>query len=577
MESRKLLLIATLLFFTTLNCFSQKEQHFQPQVWLYNHQKVEDNGNQFDQLNYKSRLFFSKKQHWGSSKEINASNHLFVVYKSQADENLISLIGNKRSFFVDGKNITLNDSVRLDGYNETYGELLDVRFGGIENGKIWLNPTMKNSNLFEVILINDKLSLSKANEIRTYLSLKYGVDLIDSKQYGYNDELWWKDMDKSISYNIFGMARIDYFGLNNSKSIHSKDQDLMISKVFAPDNGFKNGEYILFGNNKKNLTFDQRSKLSNKQWLVTTNKERVILDVSVPLNRLNHSDNNFKEYQLILSGNKEQSYEGEVQDSVVLFKQVVFTKEENKKMRLKEYSSDLKFETEKSCLKFQIKISAIGVPTNYDLTIINDEGERVFKSEKIDEAFITENSTSAYYDVQVTYNSKKLTKRFYTDIYELELQGLKKHYNLINGSVDINLQPSPNQLVKWFNEEREIGAGGTITITDDGYYRVEISNEEGCKVEERFYVSNNHLIDDWRVYPNPAKATDEVFVSFSLNSEADIALALYGDNGSLIKTFSVGKVQSKTITLGQLNLSSGVYILVAYINDLPQIQKIIIK
>src|SRR5690606_23206022 len=102
MKSRKLLLIATVLFFTTLNCFSQKEQHFQPQVWLYNHQKVEDNGNQFDQLNYKSRLFFSKKQHWGSSKEINTSNHLFVVYKSQADENLISLIGNKRSFFLDG-------------------------------------------------------------------------------------------------------------------------------------------------------------------------------------------------------------------------------------------------------------------------------------------------------------------------------------------------------------------------------------------------------------------------------------------------------------------------------------------
>ena len=92
-----------LLFLYKMPMYSQSSESFKPELWLQNPQKIKDTVKEFNKLNFHSRLFLSKKHVWTSTKKVNNANHLFVVYKSNTDENLISLIGTKKSMFLEGK------------------------------------------------------------------------------------------------------------------------------------------------------------------------------------------------------------------------------------------------------------------------------------------------------------------------------------------------------------------------------------------------------------------------------------------------------------------------------------------
>ena len=566
------------LFLTQTSAYSQVRKHFKPDLWLHSPQRIRDTVTEFDKLNFQFSLSLSKKNIWTSTKKINNSNHLFVVYKSNRDENLISLIGSAKSLFLDGKKLQLNDSVDLNGYNEAYGELLDVQFSGIEDGKFWLNPNFKESNLFEIILIEKTGQTAVVNDIRTYLSIKYGIDLIDYKQYGYSDKKWWDGSNKSFNYHIFGIAKMDYFNLNNYKSTHSKDQDLFVFNSGSADNIFKEGDYVLFGNNKRSMTFDKRTKLSKKQWLAQTNKEKALVDLAFPIKKLNQDPDSFTEYELIV-GNKglKTVYTGEVKDSLLIFKQVIFTNAENQVVKLKEYKRDLKFEVITDCDRFQLKVEAPSNIANYSVNIYNDKNVKVLSSVNLKELYTIENNSSTYFDVNLTYNNKKVTKRIDTGLASLTPKGLNKHYTLYDGEVTIKLRESENLKYQWFKNDKEIGHGNQITLNAEGNYSLKVFNGKDCSQTQFFSVGNDFNDGGWRIYPNPALASEDVNIMFQLPEASDVKIAIYTNEGKLVKSVVIGTVENETYSLGALKLSSGVYIVVAYINQTPQIKKIIIK
>ena len=104
-----------------------------------------------------------------------------------------------------------------------------------------------------------------------------------------------------------------------------------------------------------------------------------------------------------------------------------------------------------------------------------------------------------------------------------------------------------------------------------------MTNSFGCSITQNFNVGADIGNEQWHVFPNPARSTDPVQVAFQLEEKSSVSIALYQNNGQLIRTFPVGTIDKETVNLGALNLSSGVYVLVAYINEIPQIRKIIIK
>jgi len=573
-------ILVFLLFtlFVKVDSFSQNKPYFNPDVWLFNQQKINDSVKEFNVLNFNYRLGLSKTKAWTSANNINDANHLFVVYRSNQDENLIALLGHRKSLFIDGKKVKLRDSINTEGYNESYGELLDIRFSGIEQGKIWLNSNFKESNLFEVILMQGNLPIQKVNEIRTYLSIKYGVDLIDSEQYRYKGSEWWKGINKRFTYNIFGVARLDGFGLNNHISTHSKDKDLIVTRGLSTDKSFDEGDYILFGSNKQPLTFDRRTKMSKKQWLVKTNRVNTVVDLAVPTTVLNQNTNFLYEYELIVTGeNKVQTYYGKLKDSLLVFNDIPFTVNENRIISLKEHKSNLKFQIENNCNTFRLGIVTPNIPRDFSMKITDDKGKLVYNTLDPDDVYEIRDTNSSFFDIYLSYDNKIVSKRVKTELFNLKPQGLNKQYTLFNGPQKIHLKNDKNLIIRWFENGQLIGNGNEVIIEKEGNYHVEISNLSGCTVKESFIVSNDFNDQGWRVYPNPALATEEVFVRFQLLDESEVELALYANDGKLVKSFSVGKIQNETIGLGTLNLSSGVYIIVAYIDTIPEIKKIIIK
>ena len=571
-------LLSTTIFFCGLWGYSQESNLFKPTLWLSSPQKINDTLPEFDRLNFHKDLGLTKGTLWSSSKKINSPQHLFLVYKSKKKENLVSFMGEKRAVFLEGKSLRLNDSVDLNGYNESYGELLDVRFSNIEEGRFWMNPELKDSRIFELVLTDQK-SVSAANEIRTYLSLKYGIDLIDYKQYTYNDKELWDGGKKAFNHHIFGLASMRRFNLYPSQSMHSKDGDLILSLSKEQRKPMDEGSYVLAGSNGKSLTFDRKSKLSRKEWLVQTNKEQVTVNLSIPLSKLGAPDNSFNDYELLVGTDSKNAlkYTGVPKDTLLVFSNVVFSKGNNNIIRLKEHPSNIKFEEENNCGQFRLKIKAPSVLSNYSVTIHDDKKDEVLASLNINETYTINNSTSTYFDVTVAYNGKKVVKRFETPLTELNPTEVEKFYTLENGEVTISLKNTGNLNYHWFSNNNEIAQGNEVTLRAEGTYSVKIANDTGCSITQAFSVGADFNDEGWRVYPNPAAANEDINVLFNLAEKSEVNIALYDNGGRLVKTVNMGTVQNETVNLGKLPLSSGVYIVVAYINELPQIKKIIIK
>jgi len=551
---------------------------FKPTLWLSTPQKAADTLTDFKKLNFHKSLELGKNNFWGSSKRIDKAQHLFLVYKSRKNENIVSLIGQKRAVFLDGKKLVLNDSIDLNGYNESYGELLDVSFSNIKEGRFWMNPELKDSQVFELLLVDQK-SPFDVNEIRTYLSIKYGIDLIDHKQYTYNGKKLWNGENKSFNNHIFGLAAMSRFNLQPFQSTHSKDRDLIVSLTKKQQRQMNEGAYVLLGSNSQPLTFETKTKLSSKQWLVQTNKERVLADISIPVSRLNAAEDSFNEYELIVGakGGERVSYSAITRDTLVVFKNVAFSNSTGTIVRLKEHSSDIKFETENNCNELRLKVDGVSATDGFRLSIADDQGRNVLMEHVPTKAYTVPNNNSAYFDVTLEYNRKKISKRITTTSGTLKAADLQKYYTLDQDKLAIRLANPRNFTYEWFKNDVPLGSGNSIDITNEGNYTLNISNAGGCSLTQYFSVGKAFQNEQWRVFPSPASVSEDVQVIFELTEKASVNIALYQSDGKLVKSLNLGTIQNKSLNLGRFASSAGVYMVVAYINDIPQIKKIIIK
>lgn len=577
MKVKSLFIVLFLLFLGKNTIYSQESKIFKPNLWLYNPQKPHDSLTEFDKLNFHKDLGINKKSLWSSSKKLNNSQQLFLVYKSKKDENLVSFISSKRGLFLEGKMLRINDSVDIAGYNESYGELLDIKFSNMENGRFWMNPQLKDSRIFELVLV-DPQSPSSTNEIRTYLSLKYGIDLIDYKQYTYNDKKLWDGGDKAYNSHIFGLAAMGRFNLQPSKSVHSKDQDLIVSVNKEQRKSMDEGSYVLFGNNRKRFVFNTKTKFNEKQWLAQTNKQKVLADISIPLNRLGHCENCFNEYELVVGakGSDSEIYSATVKDSLLVFHNVAFNNG-GSIVRLKEYKSDIKLETESNCDQLQLKIEGPSKIDGFRLSIADDQGKTILTELTRKNSYTVQNNTSAYFDVTLEYNRKKVSKRIPGISGVLQATDLKKHYTLSDDILEIHLENPDKRIYEWYKGDVLIGNGNQITLTKEGTYSLNVSTGQDCTIVQNFSVGKSMNNEQWRVFPSPADISEEVQVAFELDQESAVDLAIYQSDGKLVKTLNVGTIQNKTISLGSFATSSGVYMVVAYIDQIPQFKKIIIK
>jgi len=579
MSIKTLIASAFVCLFHNIAGYSQGSTRFEPVFWLYNPQEIKESSNDFHTLNFHSRLFMDDKNTWSSVKKISSSNQLFVVYKSKQNENLVSFIGKKQAVFLDGKNMFVKDSVNLDGYNEPYGELLDARFSNSEDGTFWMNPDLQQSSVFELILVDKKMAPAAVNEVRTYLSLKYGVSLVDHSQYTYRNQSLWEGSNNTYNHHIFGLARMGYFNLNLSQSTHSRDKDLIVSLASPTQRGQMNeGTYVLFGNNRRPFVFDRKTKFNTKQWLVQTNKDLVKVDVSFPLSRLGTTSDTFNVYELLTTGTgTETSYTGRIRDSLLVFRNVAFSNTGHTVVKLREHLTDFKWETENGCDEFRLKLKSPLKPERFELSLTDDKGKTVLTERTFKEVYTVSGSKSTYFDVLLSYNGKQVSRRIETRRGTLNMPELKEVYELREGTVNIHLNNPKQYGLQWFRSGKVVGNGNEVKLNEEGLYSLNVSDSGGCSFSQQFSVRASFNQEQWRLFPNPASINDEVQAAFNLVKESTVEIAVYQGNGKLIKTVSPGSIQNATVNLGQFAVAPGVYMVVAYIDAIPQFKKIIIK
>lgn len=574
---KKLLVVSALCYSILLNVLvinAQTDKKFNPELWVFNPLRMQNSIEVFNNLNFKTKLTLKSNSVWTSQKKINNPHQLFLVYKSKEDENLMFLIGKNRGVFFNSKKLNSTESIDINGYNEEFGELLDLQFSGMENGVLWLNPITDQSNIFEIILVDKTNNKVNINEIRTYLSLKYGIDLIDTEQLIYRKKSLWENSNTEFNNKVFGIARFDYYNLFYDKSIHSKEQDLIVTSK----NYLNEGEYILVGNNNKTLNFDSKSLKSNKQWLIQTNKRTARVDLSVPLDKLNVSENEFIEYELLSeNNNKVFVYSGIQSDSLVSFKNVLVGNATSTKIQLKKRKIDLDIKVVETCEKIEFKINKNKTHSPFDILIKDDSNNIVLSSKNINDTILLDKTNTNYYDVLINYNNKKINKRISTTQGTLASYAPNKKYVLnSNNEVTINLRNVSNVLYRWYKHDKLIGQGNYITLKEEGNYHVVLS-DKNCSANFKFSVSKSSDNQEWIVYPNPAFKDEDIQISFDLKKESNVDIAIYSNEGKLIRTINLGKLTQKDINIGALNLASGMYMVVAYIDELPQIKKVIIK
>ncbi|OCA76387.1 hypothetical protein BBI01_06765 [Chryseobacterium artocarpi] len=140
-----------------------------------------------------------------------------------------------------------------------------------------LNIKLSDQNLHEMIFYPRRATQKELNNIHSYLSIKYGISLDNSKYY--NSEgtvIWDPDKHRNFKTRLTGMGRDDGNELYQKQSTNIEDQILTIGineiKRTNAENPslLTNNEFILWSDDDKDLNLSQDGNFSklNRNWQI---------------------------------------------------------------------------------------------------------------------------------------------------------------------------------------------------------------------------------------------------------------------------------------------------------------------
>ena len=131
----------------------------------------------------------------------------------------------------------------------------------------FLTTENKDTEIFELLYFPQEFTNADHQRVQTYLSLKYGISLLENNNYvnRNGENIWNTNLNHNYNEHIFGLARIDDFGLVQKNSVNSLQPVLNVS---SHDN-FADEEYLLFGDNAGSLTFVENNgeEVLDRQYL----------------------------------------------------------------------------------------------------------------------------------------------------------------------------------------------------------------------------------------------------------------------------------------------------------------------
>ncbi len=265
---RKILLAAVL--FTSVTTFAQTFES-KAAFWA----KPNKTQNTKQALNKNASINQNSNQSLTTA--IGAGNsNFYMVFKSEdtVEKDLLNFTFTCTQHAVTTHNINYHDVATVEQKRRT-GAIVKYGFDyqhatGDKNYVTVSDAPNDLTDVYEVIYVNDKFTELDHQQIQTYLSVKYGISLINSANYvdANGKSVWNSNLNAQYNSNITGLGRSDYFGLNKTETINSVDKRINIKT-----NGFNNNEYLFIGSNNENTAFVKTadSEILNSSWLVQTN------------------------------------------------------------------------------------------------------------------------------------------------------------------------------------------------------------------------------------------------------------------------------------------------------------------
>lgn len=197
---------------------------------------------------------------------------LFVVFKSNSKNNIELLTLRNKDFKVNisNKKIDAEKEILISEESASNGVIINYLFNknstNKRKGHLILNDlsfnTLNNDiKTFEIVYIPENISSKVKSIIETYLSIKYGVSLEQSKNYvtSKGDTIWNPKENEIFNNRITAIGNDSILGLNQIKSKNALNDGLCIEVLLNDKtnklNHFWDQSFIIWGDNNKAFNF----------------------------------------------------------------------------------------------------------------------------------------------------------------------------------------------------------------------------------------------------------------------------------------------------------------------------------
>lgn len=366
------------------------------------------------------------------------SSNFYMVFKSEdnVEKDLLNFTFTCAQHAVTTHNINYHDAATVDVKRKT-GAIVKYGFeypgaSGDKNYVTVIDQPNDLTDVYEVIYVNDKFTELDHHQIQTYLSVKYGISLINSANYvdANGKSVWNNSLNAQYNTNITGVGRSDYFGLNKTETVNSVDKRIAIST-----NGFNNNEYLFIGTNNENTSFVKTNdyEMLDSSWMVQTNTASNLTTLRFNLGSLKSTGT----YELLINqtatsfeNNNLLKVQGKVEGNELVFENVMFDADGNGYDTFSiGYTTKAK-ENSKPEVVLDSKVNAypnpaninetvnvaynFGRPTNLNIHVFTVDGKLVSKKEMNNinnYVFETKFTTTGVYLIVSTYNGEITTNR----------------------------------------------------------------------------------------------------------------------------------------------------------------------
>lgn len=590
--------------------------------WVKNDfiQKSDKNLNNFPPVKLSSKIKESfLKANFGRT------NTVYLVYRtaSTKGEQLLNLYGNEVSHNFNSHFLVKNDSLDLKKGIKDKGMFISHSFNQKKKKEafIVLNNQYVDSTtaVYEMIFIDDKLSIKEKNGLETYLALKYGISLHDINDYKnhHGVNIWNGKLNKAYNFNLFGIGKNRYYNFLNNKSSHSEDASVIVQfdtlnildrSDFKGRTNLHDDEYLILGSNNKKIHFidDEKSKFKSleRKWMVQkigNHSKQAFLRFNC--NELGIDTINAEKKYVLLLNRKEDIFESEKNTNVIegtikegelIFSKINWDEDLSGADYFtiglrKELNVEISIKASEKCFSpnhVELNIKKGNASYKIEITDIKTGKEEIIETEKdkITFEFVPDNSIK----IRVTDANGLQFEKIIEDENKISKSevviNLHDKFSITESKRSVILSPKIINVdkeeleFKWYKLGKIVGSNQNLETSEEGTYILVVKNQQGCSSKYTTTVlkekASNYLMEDWTIYPNPAKSNEYFSIHFNFSEPTYVKYYIYTLEGKLISEKEVGFVTENVIK--ERIPFSGTYQILATYKNLSQIKKVII-